>query len=377
MHIVDSLEPGGYERVAVTLANALPRGRFHACVCATRRGGPLENALEKHVDLLVLDRKGTFDTRALGRLVEYARANQVRILHAHGPSLFIARAAAMCAPRPAVIWHAHAGRYAAEDRRDWRYRAGTLGIAGAIGANEPLVGWMRRRLGVPAGRSWYLPNPVEEARAIEPAADLPGARGKRIVCVGNLRPEKDHATLLRAMAAVVRQDAAAHLLLVGAVSDPAHEAELRALCAQLALEGNVSFLGRRTDIASVLQASDIGVLSSRFEGLPMALLEYGTAGLPVASTAAGQCEEVLDGGRAGILVQPGDSNRLAEGLLALLASPELRASLGGRFWERVKARHGAAAIAARLCSIYETAVPPRRRRDCDAPAARDAINDRI
>jgi glycosyltransferase involved in cell wall biosynthesis len=222
----------------------------------------------------------------------------------------------------------------------------------------------------------YLPNPVEEWRGVEPAAGLPGRRGKRVVCVGNLRPEKDHATLLRAMAMVVRQDEEAQLLLAGS-GTTAYESELRALCAQLGIEGNVSFLGRRTDIASVLQASDIGVLSSRFEGLPMALLEYGTAGLPVASTAAGQCGEVLDGGRAGILVQPGDSSRLAEGLLALLASLELRASLGAKFRERVRARHGAAAIAARLCSIYETAVSPRRRGDRNAPAARDAITDRI
>jgi glycosyltransferase involved in cell wall biosynthesis len=378
IHIVDSLEPGGYERVAVTLANALPRERYRAFVCATRRGGPLETAVEKHVDVLVLGRKGTFDRHALGRLTEYVRAYDVRILHPHGPSLFLARAAALLARRTAVLWHAHAGRYAAEDRRDWRYRGAVAGIAGVVGANEPLVEWMRRRLGVPAERSWYLPNPVEEARDTDAAADLPGVRGKQIVCVGNLRPEKDHPMLLRAMAEVVRGVPEAHLLLAGAAADAAYEGELRAVCAQLRLERNVSFLGRRTDTGSVLRACDIGVLSSRFEGLPMALLEYAMAGLPVVSTAAGQCGEVLDGGRAGILVQPGDWAGLARGLAALLASVELRASLGAKFRERVKARHGAAAIAERLCSIYETAVPLAPGRGSrHAAAARDAIIDRI
>ena len=72
----------------------------------------------------------------------------------------------------------------------------------------------------------------------------------------------------------------------------------------LGLERNVSILGERHDVSGIPKACDIGVLSSTYEGLPMSLLEYGAAGLAAVATSVGQCVDVLDKGRAGILVPP-------------------------------------------------------------------------
>ena len=221
LHITDTLDLGGYERVAVNLVNELPRDRYAAHLCTTRRDGPLAGQVAPGVTAPSLGRTRTFDAGAVRRLAAFIRATGIRILHAHGPSLFLARAAALLPPYPALVWHAHCGRLAAEDRAAWPYRLAARGIAGVIAVNQPLVEWPRRRLRVPAARSWYVPNIVAEQRAPAEAPELPGTRGPRIVAVANLRPEKDHFTLLRAFAMVARALPDAHLLLVGASGDAA------------------------------------------------------------------------------------------------------------------------------------------------------------
>lgn len=377
LHIVDSLDLGGYERAAVNLANAMPPESHPAHICATRAGGPLEAALAPHVGLLRLGRRRTFDAAALRRLAAFIRERGIRILHPHGPSLFLARAAALFAPHAALVWHAHAGRMAAEDRRALPYRLALRGAGGVIAVNEPLLEWARRRLAVPRARSWYLPNMAAPASGAAPARGLPGISGRRVLAVGNLRPEKDHATLLRAFAMAARRVPDAHLLIAGAPGDPAYEQLLHATVDDLALRGKVTFLGRRADASALMPACDIGVLSSRFEGLPMALLEYGMAGLPVAATSAGQCGEVLDGGRAGILAAPGDAAALGEALVALLRSPELRGSLGDRLRRRVEALYSAGAVIGRLCTIYDAVLAGRGRPARYSPPAGATVGDRV
>jgi glycosyltransferase involved in cell wall biosynthesis len=190
-------------------------------------------------------------------------------------------------------------------------------------------------------------------------SDLPGTSGSRIVSVANLRAEKDHLNLVRAMALVVRRHPSAHLLLVGAHSDPAYSAgssyfeAVKQEVARNSLEGNISFLGQRRDIPALLQGCDIGVLSSRTEGLPLSLLEYGMAGLPVVATRVGECEEVLDRGRAGLVVSPQSPRELAEGLVSLLDSRERRAQLGERFHHRIQDLYSAEAIVERVCLVYK------------------------
>jgi glycosyltransferase involved in cell wall biosynthesis len=200
---------------------------------------------------------------------------------------------------------------------------------------------------------------VEPARSPE-RAELPGTAGKRIACVANLRPEKDHLTLLDAMKQVVESEPAASLLLVGSETDQGYSAKVKERVLQAGLKGHVFLLGSRNDVASILRACDIGVLPSASEGLPLALLEYGMAGLAAVATHVGQVPEVLDQGRAGFLVAPGQPGELAATLLKLLQSPELRQNLGGELKRRVRERYSEAAVLRQILRIYETALSPPR-----------------
>jgi len=354
MQIVDSLHSGGKEQMAVNLGNLLSN-LYRSYLCTTRSDGPLEHQLGQNVERLRLGRKRRFELSALRRLVAFIRENQIDILHAHGYSLFIAAMASLFPPHPAVIWHDNEGNYEQAGRFRWLYRLGTTRVSAVIAACEPLAEWARSRLHIPAERVWYIPNIGRIAESHEESPALPGTVGSRIVCVANLRPQKDHITLLRAMALVVQQDPRAHLLLVGAARglDLGYLEHIRREISQQRLDKNVSLLGDRQDVHAILQGCSIGVLSSASEALPLALLEYGMAGLPAVTTTVGQCVEVLEGGSVGILVPPKSPERLAEALLSLLRSPEQCSVLGKKFQHRVQEVYGPGPVIEQICGVYD------------------------
>jgi glycosyltransferase involved in cell wall biosynthesis len=357
MQVIDSLHAGGAERVAVNMANALPREHYVPYLCVTRRASmALAELVAPDVGLLRLERSKRFDWAAVARLVQFNQAQQIDLLHAHGSSIFIAALSTLFPPHPRLVWHDHFGRYAVEERPRWVYAPVVRHARAVIAVNQPLAEWSRRRLGVPAERVSYIPNFVAEPQPAAQLPDVPGEAGQRIVIVANLRKEKDHATLLRAMAQVVRLVPTAHLLVVGPAADEAHLAMLRGIIAEHHLEGHVSLLGQRMDAAAILQASDVGVLSSVSEGLPLALIEYGMAGLAPVATEVGQCAEVLDGGRVGLLVPPREPERLARALAVLLRSPELRAFYGQQFRQHVRAHYSAQRIIERVGQVYQGAL---------------------
>ena len=351
MHLTDTLDGGGAERMAVNLVNHLPRNRYQVFLCTTRRDGILSDSVRQDVERLRLERRGRFDLKAIRILAQFNAEHDIRLLHAHNTSLFIALAASFFPPFPAVIWHHHTGRFALEDRAAWIYRLAALRISGVITVNQALADWTQRRLGIPSERVRYIPNFVSETQ-MNPATDLPGTAGARIVCVANLHADKDHLTLLRAMAEVVEQVPRAHLLLVGEARENSYLRMLKNELEKLHLEDHVSLLGQRNDVAGVLSACDIGVLSSVSEGLPMALIEYGFAGLPVVATEVGQCLDVLDQGKAGMMVPSGNPEKLAKALISLLKSSALRRELGEKFHLRVREAYSSDTVITQVCEFY-------------------------
>jgi glycosyltransferase involved in cell wall biosynthesis len=352
MHVTDTLAAGGAERMAVNLANLLPRDRYRVYFCNTRRDGPLSASLAPDVGRLALARRHRFDALAVRRLVRFVRAEDIRLLHVHGASLFIGALASALPPRPVLVWHAHSGRYALGPARRL-HRLAAQRVAGIFAVTEALAEWAARSLRVPAGRVWYLPNfSLEDGRCRVPPS-LPGDAGARIVCLANLRPEKDQLTLVRAIGQLAADGSPAHLLLVGSCADAAYGQVVRDEVARLGLGARVTFLGHRDDVPAVLGGCDIGVLSSVSEGFPLALLEYGAASLPVVATRVGQCAEILDRGRAGVLVPPGSAAELAAAIASMLAGPALRREYGAELRERVRRSYDADTVLPRVCDAYD------------------------
>jgi glycosyltransferase involved in cell wall biosynthesis len=359
LHLVDTLDAGGTERVAVLLANRLPRDAFEPFLGTTRRDGPLAATVAPDVARLRLERRFRLDPRGPLRLARALRRERIDLVHAHSTTLFVAVLARPLGRwrrgRPALLWHDHYGEGHRRERPTWLYGAPVRGADGVVAAEAGLAAWARGRLGVAGDRVWHLPNGIDvDVSATPAAAGLPGAPGYRLVCVANLRRQKDHETLLAAMARVAALEPRAHLLLVGSSPDPARRPALEATAARLGVAARVTFLGPREDVPAVLRGCDVGVLSSRSEGTPLALLEYGAAGLAAVATDVGGCGEVLDRGGCGRLVAAGDPAALADAVVGLLGAPAARAALGAALASRIRARYSTAVVLPRLAAIYDT-----------------------
>jgi glycosyltransferase involved in cell wall biosynthesis len=357
MHLVATLDAGGAERMAVNLVNHLPRQRYRVHLCSTRADGPLAPLVRDDVTWLRLGRTRRWDRAALARLVAHVRRHRVRILHAHSDALFAAVLASLQPPYPRVVWHDHFGGLLPR-RRVLPYWLAARRVQAVIAVNGALATWARRRLRVREERVRYVTNFVEpHPEALGTAAPrLPGVAGKRVACVAHLREQKDHVTLVRAFARVVAREPQAHLLLVGAAPDPAQLARVQGEIAAQGLVAHVSWLGARDDVPAILAQCAVGVLGSRSEGLPLALLEYGAAGLATVATHVGQCAEVLDGGRCGTLVPAGDPAALGDALHALLADADARRALGARLGERVRTTYDIARALRAVEDVYDRAL---------------------
>jgi glycosyltransferase involved in cell wall biosynthesis len=360
MHLTDTLDLGGRERIAVELANRMPREQFETSICTTRRNGPLVSVVREDVGRICLHRTRMIEPRAIRELARYIRDHRVDLLHVHGSAILIARLAAGFCGHPTIVWHDHFGTNDRAERPAWLYRLLMRRVDGILAVSQSLADWSRDRLRFPGERVWCLPNCVNISSDDQSVpTDLPGTSGSRIVCVANLRPVKDHLTLIRAFGTVASRQRDAHLLLVGAPSDQDCHQQVLHEIERLGLADRVSLLGQRTDVPAILRGCDIGVLSSRSEGLPVSLLEYGAAGLAVAATRVGQCSDVLDDGRAGIIVPPESAPELGEAIHSMLADSPMRQSLASQLHQRVADRYSTDAVIGQLSEIYETVLGRR------------------
>src|SRR5262249_6840644 len=162
-------------------------------------------------------------------LRNFIRKEDIQLLHLHSTSLFLGRIATLFAPPSVrIIWHDHYGRCELNDRPLGLYHLAAAGADGVIAVNQQLADWATRKLQLSPRSVWYVPNFVTpQSASSDSSRTLPGSPGNRIVCVGNLRPQKDHLTLIRAMALVCKEHPAAHLLIAGAPLDPSLASTLR------------------------------------------------------------------------------------------------------------------------------------------------------
>jgi glycosyltransferase involved in cell wall biosynthesis len=165
-----------------------------------------------------------------------------------------------------------------------------------------------------------------------------------------LVPRKGHADLLAAMPALVRR--VPDVLVLAAGGGPLGHV-LPALAEASGLAGHVRFLGHRADVPDLLAASDVVVLPSRVEGLPLAVLEALAAGRPVVATRVGGVAEAVDDGVTGRLVPPRAPAELAAAVGELLTDDGRRAAMALAARTVAEARFGADGATRRLEAAYD------------------------
>ena len=187
------------------------------------------------------------------------------------------------------------------------------------------------------------------------AGDLGLPADRQVVgIVASLSPIKDHATLLRAAAALRRDWPLLHLVFVGA--DSGSQQTLEALATGLNLTDRVHFAGLRPNQPSPHHLFDISVLTSVSEGLPNSILEAMAARRPVVATAVGAIPDAVIDGETGYLFRAGDDARLCDLIRLLLTNRALARRMGSNGRARARTEYSATSAISRLVTLYHSVV---------------------
>jgi glycosyltransferase involved in cell wall biosynthesis len=348
--LVDHLgASGGGERLAMEISKRLDPDRFEAIHCASRwhpdsQAEAMRAAADElraaGVRVIGIGRESTAAVWSWAPLVRLLRRERVDVLHSHkfGSNVWGVVLGGL-AGVPAVVAHEHTWSYEGQPLR--RFLDREL-IARRSDAFVAVSHEDRRRMieveRIDPQDVVFVPNGIDalpdgdgaRVRAeldIEPGAPVIGA-------VAVLRPQKALHLLVRAAAELVREHPRLRVLIAG--NGPERET-LEALVRELGLEGSVTLLGLRRDVPDLLAALDVAVVSSDFEGTPLAVLEYMDAALPVVATRVGGLPDLIEHGRHGLLVEPGDAGVLAGAIGTLLRDPERARELGAHGRERRRA----------------------------------------
>lgn len=313
VQLIDSLEAGGAERMAVSYANALNRQAGFGALVATREEGQLKNQLENNVVYGFLNRRSTFDIKALLLLRKIVINNKITHVHAHSSSIFLSVLLKLVYPKVKLIWHDHYGKSEMlEFRSVFALRIASLFVSQIISVNHKLKKWAEEKLW--CSKVVYLPNFIGVSTdMILDSTLLKGEEGKRIVCLANLRPQKNHKMLLQVAKEMKLTHTDWTFHLIGKDFNDDYSKSLKEEIIILGLTDSVFIYGSKEDIPAILKQSNIGILTSLSEGLPIAILEYGFYKLPVVATSVGEIPMVINKGE-GILVE---SNCVPDFVVAL------------------------------------------------------------
>ncbi|MBD3236327.1 MAG: glycosyltransferase [Candidatus Eisenbacteria bacterium] len=226
-----------------------------------------------------------------------------------------------------------------------------------LAVSAPIADLLIGRGWFPAARVSALPNgvalPSEEAVA-EAERRRRAAGASREVRVGSImefRTQKDHATLLRAFAALGRAAPRARLILVG---DGPRRTRIEELARQLGIRERVEFTGTVADPQPLLATWDILAHAAEFEGQGLALLEAMAWRLPVVATGVAGVRSTATHGREGLLVAPRDPAAFARALRQLVRDADLRQQLGRRGRRRVADCFSLQTWGTRMLRLYAT-----------------------
>jgi glycosyltransferase involved in cell wall biosynthesis len=327
LQIIDSLEAGGAERMAVNYANALADTITFSGLVATRKEGALLNQISNKVSYLYLNKKGTIDLKALFRLRKFVTENKVAVMHAHSTSFFLAFLLKLCCPSIKLIWHDHYGDSEFLSKRpSLALRLMLPFFNGIIAVNQNLKIWAEQNLHFK--NVIYLPNfPSKENKALENTV-LHGIKGKRIVSLANLRVQKNHFLLLKVAKKVQISHPEWTFHLVGKDFEDDYSRQIKNLVLEFNLEKNVFIYGSKQDVKNILEQSTIAILTSQSEGLPVALLEYGWYAKPIVVTGVGEIPLLIQDGVNGFMVGTNNAGLFYESLVKLMENETLQNDFG-------------------------------------------------
>lgn len=355
MQMIDSLSVGGAERVSINYSNALSESKYiNSFMCVTREEGLLKKFIKEEVNYFFMNKKNNIDYKSFFKLYKFIKENKIDIIHAHSTSFFTASIIKIFTGVK-IVWHDHYGRGEDIDNRKKIYlKFFSPMFSYIISVNEILKKWAITELFVKKRNIEYIQN-YADLEFTNKKIVLPGKKGKRIVLLANLREAKNHFLALKSFKTFLEKNVEHNdwsLILVGKDFNDEYSNKVKSYIKSLDLLDNIFYLGARSDTPDILKNVDIGLLSSNTEGLPVTLLEYGLAKLPIISTNVGQCSDVLNNGKVGILIKKNNKKELTMAFETYIKDFNFRQSQSEKAFQFMKNNFSKSSVIEKLLSIY-------------------------
>jgi len=371
---IQSLDLGGSETQCVEMARQLKWEGYRVTVGCLRADGPLKARLNEaelecvefpvHTSLLRLNA-----FLQMLKLVAFLRKRQFKVVHASDlySNLFAVPAAWLARVPVVISSQRDLGRWwwYTPVRRKILRRVQELSTQVLVNSED-----VRQELLIKDGfrpeKIHVVYNGIDAQKYVQATGDrknlLPGVSSihKLIITVANMHTgAKGHGDLIEAARTIRKEHPEARFVLAGdGEMRQFFENQVRAA----GLQEMFAFLGHRMDIPALLASCDIGVLASRTEGLPNAVLEYMAAGLPVVATTVGGVPEIIENETNGLLIPAENPTALSGALLRLLKDEQLRKRLGHAGRKRILAQFNFASVMARLKQLYRDPQHPAELR---------------
>lgn len=339
MEMIDRPSLGGGQTAVLLLAQNLDRSRFEVVISSGGDGPLADEAKRGGFPFVPVSLGKRLSLRPVKEIAATLTEQEIDVLHTHGgiAGLF-GRSAARRARTPGVVHTLHGIHYL-------HYRSPVLRRLYVLlerrysRSTDRLVLVCRsdlekaRRYRLADERKMRVILNGTDVRPDVPAETIAGLRrefgwepGRPVVgTVARLHRQKGVINLLRAAPGILNALPEAAMAIVG---DGPERKRLRREARRLDLDCRVQFLGERKDAAAMLALFDVFVLPSLWEGLPFVLVEAAALGKPIIATAVDGVPEILENGKTGLIVPPGDPAALVQAVLKLLTDREGAARLG-------------------------------------------------
>jgi sugar transferase (PEP-CTERM/EpsH1 system associated) len=362
-HVIFRLDYGGLENGLVNLVNRMPADRYrHSIVCLAGYGAEFRRRIRRDdVEIVSLDKQPGKDPAAYARMWRILRRLRPTIVHTRNLGTVDMQWVAAAAGVPRRVHGEHgweASDPCGRNPRSLRIRRACRPVIHRyVPMSQDIARWLETDVGVASERIRQAYSGVDTIRfqsALARGTADHSTRGVRIGTMGRLDPVKNHASLLRALRAILdRRPDLEPLLRLIIVGDGPLRPSLEAQARTLGLAGHVEFMGTRDDTPEIMRTLDVFVLPSLNEGISNTILEAMASSLPVIAARVGGNPELVVDGVTGLLYEADAQEGLERGLLHYLDDPARRRLHGQAGRERVLASFGLDAMVQRYMDIYD------------------------
>lgn len=370
LQLLDSFDEGGSERQALQLTRLLHEsGKYEVFLASLKADGVLRSEVEKLDlgDIPSYPLQSFYDRNAVEQLrkfVRYLRTSKIDLLHTHDfyTNIFGMTAGLLAGVRVRIASRREtSGMRSNTQQKAQRF---AYALAHHVVANSESVRNKLLQEGINSKHITVIHNGLETGRLVVSTATSRAAAlaklgvgepvndcDRFVTIVANMRHDvKDYPMFLRAAQRISAAVPKTGFLLAG-------EGQLREslenMAVELKIDGNTFFLGRCANLAELLNASDVCVLSSKAEGFSNSILEYMAAGRPVVATDVGGAREAIVEGETGYTVPSGNDELMAERIILLLQDPERARRMGQKGQRVVEQKFSQRALLENIETLYE------------------------